>query len=270
VADETPGTLAVLPTWSPSDAFRLSAYAAFQDKSHREAVVAADGAFENLPFGVKAQTTIGSFDLSACFIKEVDYVELPPLVSGAYGRSLYAGLDAAGAIWDFGVYAEAALKLPMGADGLSWDPDGFDPLEALEVAAGFDYSFSGIGLELRAEYYRQGSGAAGPAGYDPVALLSGERLLQARDYVFARVEKTFADYFTLSASALANLNDGSFVAMAQLLYEAMDNLELKLGGVLPRGPAGSEFEGRYDLGALGLGLIDVMRSSIYASCKISF
>jgi hypothetical protein len=270
VADETPGTLAVLPTWSPIDAFRLSAYAAFQDKSHRETVAAEDGAIENLPFGIKAQTTIGSFDLSASFIKEVDYVENPLLGSGDYRRALFAGLDLAGAIWDFGVYAEAALRLPAGDDGLSWEPGDFDFLGALEVAAGFDYSISGLELELRGEYYHQGSGTSDKTRYSALDLMSGARLLQAEDYLFARAEKTFADYFKLSAGGLANLNDGSFVGMAELLYDAMENLELKLGGVLPWGPSGSEFEGRYDLGALGLGEIDVMRSSIYASCKVSF
>jgi len=270
VVDETPGTLAILPTWSPADAFRLSAYVAFQDRSHRETVAADDGAIENMPFGVKAQTTIGNFDVAACFIKEVDYVELAGLMPGSYERSLFAGLDAAGAIWDFGVYAEAVLMLPMGDDGLSWDPDGFDFLDALEVAAGFDYSFSGLELELRAEYYHQGSGTSDKALYSPLDLLSGRKLLQAEDYVFARLEKTFADYFTLSAGGLVNINDASVVAMAELQYEAMDNLELKAGATVPWGPMGSEFEGRYDLSALGLGEVDVMRSSIYASCKVSF
>jgi hypothetical protein len=273
VSDETPGTLAILPAWSPSDAFRLSAYAAFQDKSHRETVAAGDGLVENLPFGVKAQTTIGNFDIAACFIKEVDYVENPLLGSGDYRRALFAALDAAGAIWDFGVYAEAALELPMGADGLSWEPDGFEFLDALEVAAGFDYSFSGLDLELRGEYYHQGSGTSDKALYGALDLLSGSRLLQAEDYLFARAEKTFADYWKLSAGGLVNLNDGSFVAMAELLYEAMDNLALKLGSVLPYGSDGGEFDGRYDLSGLGvpgLGEIDVMRSSIYASCKFSF
>jgi len=270
VADETPGTLAILPAWSPSDAFRLSGYVAFQDKSHRETIAAADGLIENLPFGVRAQTTIGNFDISACLIKEVDYVENPFLGSGAYSRALFAGLDLAGAIWDFGVYAEAVMKLPMGADGLTWTPGDFDFMDSLELAAGFDYMIPGVDVELRAEYYRRGWGADDKAAYDPIGLLTGATLLQARDYLFARLSRTFADYFTLDAGGLVNLNDKSAVAMAELSYSAMDNLELKLGGVLPWGPDGSEFEGRYDLSGLGMGVIDVMRSSVYASCKLSF
>jgi hypothetical protein len=273
VADETPGTFAVLPSWSPADWLRASGYIAFQDKSHRESIAAEDGRIENMPFGARLQTTVGSFDLSACLVKEVDYVANPLLGAGGYKRALFAGLDAAGAIWDFGVYAEAALRLPMGEDGLSWEPDGFELHDDLEVAAGFDYSFSGLDLELRGEYYHQGSGTSDSARYDPLALLSGERMLQAEDYLFARAEKTFADYWKLSAGGLANLNDKSAVAMAELSYEAMENLVLKLGGALPWGPSGSEFEGRYDLSTLGipgLGEIDVMRSSIYASCKVSF
>jgi hypothetical protein len=100
--------------------------------------------------------------------------------------------------------------------------------------------------------------------------LSGATILQAKNYLFARLERVFADYFTLDAGALVNLDDASAVAMAELAYSAMDNLEFKLGGVLPFGSEGSEFDGRYDLSGLGLGVIDVMRSSVYMSCKVSF
>jgi hypothetical protein len=270
VMDETPGTLAVLPTWSPCDALRLSGYVAFQDKSHRETVAARDGAIENLPFGLRLQTTIGNFDLSSCLIKEVDYVANPFLGTAAYKRSLFAGLDAAGAIWNFGVYAEAALRLPTGEDGLSWEQGDFNLSDALEVAAGFDYLFSAIELELRAEYYHQGLGTSDSSRYDAMTVLTEERLLQGEDYVFGRVEKTFADYFKLSAGGLSNLNDQGAIAMAELVYEALDNLELKIGATIPWGPSGSEFSGRYDLGPIGLGEIDVIRASAYASCKLSF
>jgi hypothetical protein len=263
VIDETPGTLALMPSWSPADALRLSGYLAFQDRSHRDSIAAGDGAWENLPFGARLQTTIGSFDLSASLIKEVEYRES----AASYGRSWFAGADAAGAIWDFGVYAEAALRLPMGEDGLSWEPDGFNFKDDLELAAGFDYTFSALELELRAEYYRQGSGESDKARYDVLSVLSGERLVQAEDYLFARAERTFADYLKLSAGGLLNLDDRSAIAMAEILYEALDNLELKLGAVLPWGPSGSEFDGRYDLGA---GEFDLMRPSVYASCKLSF
>jgi len=270
VSDETPGTLSILPAWSPSDAFRASGYLAFQDKSHRETVAAEDGELENLPFGLRLQTTIGNFDLSACFLREVDYVENGLLGTAAYERAVFAGLDAAGAVWDLGVYAEAALELPLRGDDFSWEADSLALGDALELAAGFDYLVPGLELGLRAEYYHQGSGARERADYDLSALLSGKRSLLAEDYLFARAERIFADYLTLSAAALANLNDRGIVAMAELAYEAMDNLELKLGGTFPWGPSGSEFEGRHDLTALGLGEIDVMRPSAYASCKLSF
>jgi hypothetical protein len=160
VADETPGTLAIVPTWSPSEAFRVSGYAAFQDKSHRETVAAGDGLLKNVPFGIRAQTTIGKFDFSASLIKEVDYIEipLPPPGTSDYTRALFAGIDAAGALWDLGVYAEAALKLPMGVDGLTWTPDDFDFASDLEAAVGFYYTIPGIDVELRMEYYRCGWG----------------------------------------------------------------------------------------------------------------
>jgi hypothetical protein len=271
VIDETSGVLAVAPSWSPLDALRLSGYAAFQDKSLRDEVDLRDGAWENLPFGLRAQTTVGKFDIAASFIKEVEYLEDALTGVADYRRSSLAGLDCAGAIWDFGVYAEAVIRLPTDDRGRGWEPDGFDLEEALEVAVGFDYSFTALDdLELRVEYYHQGSGESDSDSYNVLSVLSGERLVQAEDYLYCRLEKVFADYFTLDLGCLVNMNDGSAVAFPELSYEARDNLKFVIGADIPWGAKGSEFDGRYDLSALGLGKIDIMQAQAYASCKLSF
>jgi hypothetical protein len=268
VIDETPGTLALVPTWSPLDALRLSGYVAFQDKSLRDEIAVRDGAWENLPFAFRAQTTVGKFDISAELIKEVEYIEDPMTAIAAYRRSWLAGLDCAGAIWNFGVYAEAALRLPTDERGLSWEPDDFEFKDALEIALGFDYVFSGLDdLELRAEYYHQGSGESDSDLYDVLAVLSGEKLVQAEDYLYCRLEKIFADYFTLDLGTLVNLNDKSAVVFPELTYEARDNLKFLVGAGIPWGPKGSEFDGRYDIGS---GEFDIMKAQAYASCKLSF
>jgi hypothetical protein len=268
VIDETPGTLALVPSWSPLDALRFSGYAAFQDKSLRDEVALRDGAWDNIPFALRAQTTVGKFDISASLIKEVEYVEDALSGDAAYERSWFGGLDCAGAIWNFGVYAEAALRLPTDDRGLSWDPDGFELKDALETAVGFDYVFSGLDdLELRTEYYHQGSGESDSDRYDVLAVISGETLVQAENYLYCRVEKVFADYFTLDLGCLANLDDRSAVMFPELTYEARDNLKFLVGAGIPWGPTGSEFDGRYDLGA---GEFDIMKAQVYASCKLSF
>jgi hypothetical protein len=267
VIDETPGTLALIPTWSPSDALRLSGYVAFQDKSLRDEVALNDGAWDNLPFAQRVQTTVGNFDLTASLIKEVEYIEDPVAGSAEYRRSWYTGLDCAGAVWNFGVYAEAALRLPTDSRGHDWEGDDFKFKDALEIATGFDYSFSDIDLELRVEYYHQGPGESDSDSYNVLAVLSGEKLVQAEDYLYCRAEKVFADFFTLTLGGLVNLNDGSAALFPEFAYEARDNIKFQVGAGIPLGPKGSEFDGRYDLGA---GEFDIMKATAFASCKLSF
>jgi hypothetical protein len=74
----------------------------------------------------------------------------------------------------------------------------------------------------------------------------------------------------LDFGCLVNLDDGSAVIFPELAYEARDNLKFQVGAGIPWGPRGSEFDGRYDLSALGLGEIDIMKAQAYASCKLSF
>jgi hypothetical protein len=108
---------------------------------------------------VRAQTTLGKFDFSAMLVKEVAYLEDALTGIAEYRRSWYAGLDRAGAIWDFGVYAEAALRLPADAEGKERTTEDFDFEKALEIAVGFDYVFTALDdLELWAEYYHRGPG----------------------------------------------------------------------------------------------------------------
>jgi hypothetical protein len=175
-----------------------------------------------------------------------------------YDRGWYLSLDADGALGPVGVYAEAALELP---------PESA-PGESLEAAAGLYYGLVRREGELRLEYYHQGAGASNTAGYDDalsrVANLQQQML--AEDYLFAYAEVGLRDYVRAGCGGLVNLNDGSFVLLPELFYDAADNLELALGGMVYAGAEGSEFDGR--------GLLDgedlTESFSVYARLKLSF
>jgi hypothetical protein len=253
VTEETPGTLALVPSLY-AGSLTLTGYAAFQDKSHSAVSVADAESFENLPFGVKVQGFLGPFDLSAGLIREV------LVVAGEsdswYDRGWYLSLDADGALGPVGVYAEAALKLP---------PESA-PEESLEAAAGLYYTLISREGELRLEYYHQGGGASDTAGYDFEKVLSLQQQMLAEEYLFAYAEVGLWDYVRAACGGLVNLNDGSFVLLPELFYDAADNLELSLGGMVFAGPEGSEFDGR--------GLLDgedlTESFSVYTRVKLSF
>jgi len=253
VTEETPGTLALVPSLYLGS-LTLTGYAAFQDKSHRALSVEDAESFENLPFGVKLEAFLGPFDVSAGLIREVLVVEGES--DSFYDRGWYVSVDADGALGPVGVYAEAALELP---------PESA-PEESLEATAGLYYSLMRREGELRLEYYHQGGGASDSAGYDFESMLSLQQQMLAEEYLFAYAEVGLWDYVRAACGGLVNLNDGSFVLLPELFYDAADNLELSLGGMVFAGPEGSEFDGR--------GLLngeDLTESfSVYARVKLSF
>lgn len=101
VSEETPGTLGVVPSVSFLDGLlSVQGYVAFQEKSHSTSTLGADGNWANLPFGLKLQGIVGSFDLSTSWIKEVLYLS----DEDKYTRKHYIEVDLVGAIWNFGVY----------------------------------------------------------------------------------------------------------------------------------------------------------------------
>lgn len=267
-SEETPGVLALAPSLALGGSGSVQAYLAFQERSLRTASTLEEGNWENLPFGVKLQAVIGTFDLSVSFLREVLWEETLAGTS-AFRRRAWLGLDFAGALGPFGVYGEAALGLP------SWvlsgtGPADFDVPRDLEVTGGFDWTVPGIRVEVRGEYHYRGSGPARPEEYDPSVLLSGASSVLGRHYLFLYAARTFSDFLTPSLAGLANALDGSRVLLPRITWEAKENLELEAGAVLPFGPEGSEFDGRRDLSAYGLGTVDLTTPSAYVSLKLSF
>jgi hypothetical protein len=253
VSEETPGTFALVPSVYVGRV-TFTGYVAFQDKSHQKVSLAGAESLNNLPWGVKLQTFMGPFDVSAGLIREVLYVA-GEKVSG-YERGWYLSLDADGALGAVGVYAEAALKL---APEISFE-------ERLEAAAGLYYNLIRRNGGLRLEVYHQGAGASDPTDYAIERVFALQQQMLAEDYLFASGEVGVMDYVRAGCEGLINLNDGSLVLLSQLIWDAAANLELATGGMVFAGPAGSEFDGR--------GLLDgedlTESFSIFARVKLSF
>ncbi|MBA7710659.1 hypothetical protein ES703_119604 [subsurface metagenome] len=255
VSEETPGTIGIVPSLYIGDLLSISGYVAFQDKSHKTSSLEGDGKWNNLPFGIKLQAVTGPFDISAGFIKEVLYNGL------SFQRQYYLSADLDGAVWDLGLYAEAALQLPQA-------PKGYNIEESLEVAAGCYYTIPFVESELRLEYYHQGRGESDRSSYDVSRVLAQEQLVLAEDYLFVYLERIFQDLFKLGAGSLINLNDGSFFLYPDLTYDVYNNFQLSVGAYFFFGGKGSEFNGEHTVNGSEMDLTETF--SVYARCKISF
>jgi len=258
VSEETPGTLGIVPSVQIAPELALQGYLAFQDKNHITAA-GANGDFNNLPFGIKIQATPGLFDFSAGFITEI-------INDGSsYSRYYYFSSDFAGAVRDFGVYGEAALRFPGDGGSLSLDYKGYNFPDSLELAAGFDYNIPGIDVVTRVEYYHHGPGVSSKNDYDVSKVLSGELMLQGEEYLFLMLERVFSNYLTLTAGGMVNLNDFSGVIYPGVSYELYSNFLVSFGGYIFVGRADTEFGGEYDNASF-----DLTEPALYARIKLSY
>ncbi|MBN2536345.1 MAG: hypothetical protein JXB88_25910 [Spirochaetales bacterium] len=264
ITEETPGTYGIAPAFSLFPGYAIEGYAAFQDKSHKTTSAIEDGDWNNLPYGIKLKGNIGSFDLSLSWIKEVLYAET------AHTRSYYAGMDFAGGIWDVNVYGEAVVNLPRNSDDSAFDFEGHEAKDLLEACAGFFYTIPVIEADARCEYYHQGNGVTDMKEYNVLDYLSGEKILMGEDYLFLYLDKTFLDYYKVSAGAFFNLNDGSCALIPVISYDMYANFQVELGSTLFFGKKGSEFYGEYDLSFMGSTIIDMVQPLVYLKCKLSF
>jgi hypothetical protein len=260
VSEETPGTVGIVPSLSFQDGFvSIQGYVCFQDKSHSTSLLVNNGDWANLPFGVKLQGIAGSFDFSAGWIKEVLHIEIP---EDKFLRAHYLSADFTGAVWDFGVYGEAALKMwDESKDHLEFKDNQL--LDLLDVCVGFDYFIPALEIDTRLEYYHQGSGVRNPAEYDFDKQLAGEQLVLAEDYLLIYLERSFLDYVSIGTAGFVNINDGSFGLIPELSGEPYGNFEVGLGAMLFYGTTGSEFDGKYPG-------FDITEPSVFLRCKLSF
>ncbi len=250
-------SIALAPSISFLENLSLQTYLAFQDRSHKTLALAGDADWDNIPFGLKLQAVVGSYDISVSFIKEVNYTAY------GYEHYYYAGADFVGAIWDIGVYGEASLRLPRMADGTPWDFSGNAFSDLIDLAVGFDYTVPLIYVLLHMEYYHYSRGEHDKNNYDIGKLLGQETLMLGEDYVFLYAEKVFETYFTLNLAGFVNCNDSSLALIPRFGYDVYSNLQLTAGGFLFSGSTGSESDGR-------IGTLDITQPGIFIKAKLSF
>jgi len=321
ITEDTPGTMAILPSYSLSNRLSLEAYLAFQDKTRKTTAYQEDGNVNNLPYGIKLNTIAGAFDISLSWIKEVlyndldyrpiddiltetamEYVQgvvtnqmmadllaegdtvavLDMIKQGAlaemsidlpkhpyYKRSYYSGFDFAGAIWNFGVYGEFAFRIPRNKTDDGFDLKNYSITNNLEMCMGFDYQIPGVEIDTRMEYYYQGIGAKSKKDYNLLTVISGEKLVNARNYTFIFTEKTVHDYHKFSLALFNNLDDGSYAILPGYSYSPYTNFDITVGTFILGGSRGSEFDGRYTL--YGVKEIDLIENLWpYVRIKLSF
>ncbi|MBN2535588.1 MAG: hypothetical protein JXB88_22105 [Spirochaetales bacterium] len=260
VTEETPGTLAIATGISFSHKLSLQMYAAFQDRSHKLQAFPLDAEWDALPFGIKLQAVLGSFDVSGGFIKEV-------FVTGAESkRSYYMSADFAGSIWNFGVYGEATFLLPGMTDDPPFSFEGYEFKDIFEACIGFDYTIPLVDMILRGEYLHYGDGENNKSNYDITDLISGEKIMLGEDYLFVYLEKSFLDYFQFTIPVMINLNDGSLAFVPQFVYDVYSNFQLTVGGFAFPGPEGSEYNGEFFITAP----VDITQPGLFIKGKLSF
>lgn len=321
VTEDTPGTPAILPSYALSHRLSLEAYLAFQDKTQKKTTYQENSDPRNLPYGLKINTIIGSFDMSLSWIREVlysdlDYRPLDDILTAAgmeyiqglianqtmldlledgdtsavldmfkqgalaemtaglpahpyYKRSYFAGFDFAGAIGNFGVYGELAFRIPRNDADDGFTLKNYGLADNLEMCTGFDYVIPGVEIEARLEYYYQGFGAKNKSDYNLLTILSGERLVNARNYAFLFLEKTRRDFHQFNLALFSNLDDGSYAILPGYRYSPYGNFDITLGAFILGGPKGSEFDARYTL--YGVKELDLFENLWpYLRLKLSF
>ncbi len=148
LGEETPGTVGVMPSAYFLDVMAVTGYVAFQDKSHKLFAVDSDGWWDNLPYGLKVQATVGPVDFSAGFLKEVLYG------TPQYRREYYISADFDAAVWDIDFYGEAAFHLPQRDSRIYFGDYIFS--DEIEVALGAYYTIPFLDVGVRAEYFPSG------------------------------------------------------------------------------------------------------------------
>ncbi|HCM28798.1 MAG: hypothetical protein A2Z99_19960 [Treponema sp. GWB1_62_6] len=251
-SDTAPGTLGAVVRLSLPAGFSAEAYSLAQPRLRSVVPAVDEASIDRFPFGAKLQSRSDLIDASVSFLRELPNAD----AEAAY----WAGADAAGFFGPVSWYAEAAIRLPGGS--------GTDT--ETEACAGFSWIVPYFEITLRTEIAWIGSGVEDPAAYDTAALLAGERVLSARRYLFAMLEKEDpeAAEWKLSGGALANLDDLSLAFLAEAAFMPALSVELSAYVRVFVADGDGEFGGKRNLGG-GMELTPY-RSAAGIKAKVSF
>lgn len=157
-------------------------------------------------------------------------------------------------------YAETRIGLgwshDVGTAVARLDIDWTPTLGSMSLVANIDYAWNWQGRTLYgfAEYYHDSLGGRGSEEYARLEshqidrLLRGERYNLGRDYLAAGLLLTWYPLLDYQVTVIANLNDGSQVWQARVVYDWREDVELMAGLELAGGASGTEFGGGGDAG----------------------
>jgi len=224
------------PTYEREGVGAVSAKLPLADLSEILVAFVPDGGFETSGKLIRARHHLGGFDLSA-LVAEIHERTPPQELGGAPGifqRRLILGGDLSGELLGLGVWVEGAWSDHAGEE---W----------VEATVGGNYTFSNGTLVLLEGFYNgRGEWKEPYAKEQWLGMLSGHQRTLGKGTVAGMVSRGVRQLWTVGASALANVGDGSMALIPSLSYAFAENVDFLMNGLLFVGDEGSEYgSGRY-------------------------
>lgn len=151
-------------------------------------------------------------------------------MSGYFDKRTVIGADFAGNLFDAGFRGELLYSFE--------NKDNRDSY--VKAVVGLDYQINSD-LYALVEYQFNGEGKADKLKYEYLRLAFGEIQNLSRNYITQQINYKLGALWTVTASALQNINDGSGYAGAVIDYSWLQNVNLKLAGMYFYGDDKTEY-----------------------------
>lgn len=219
------------PTYEREGVGAVSAKLPLADLSEILVAFVPEGGFETSGKLIRARHHIGGFDLSA-LVAEIHERTPPPELGGAPGmfeRRLILGGDLSGELLGLGVWAEGTWSDHAGEE---W----------VEATLGGNYTLSDGTLILVEGFYNGRGEWEEPYTKEQwLGLLSGHRRTLGKGTVAGVVSRPVRQLWSVGASALVNVGDGSMALIPSVSYAFAENVDFLFNGLLFVGGEGSEY-----------------------------
>ena len=222
----------------------LKGYFTLDDRSGKKFPIFEEQDYQNIGYGVKLSRSFTKVDLGISFIQELFYDSMYNPITypeGRFTHPRYLGLDISADIFTAGFYVEGTYKIPEKRENRNHEKWNEKQIDAI---VGFDYTFE-CELQVRIEYFRQGSGETDKDKYNAAETFALHKYVLARDYVYMGLNMpNMIGFLSGNLGGLLNANDQSVIIFPELTYDVYQDLEVKLGAYVFLGDKGTEFNGR--------------------------
>ncbi|MBC8214286.1 MAG: hypothetical protein ISR90_06820 [Candidatus Marinimicrobia bacterium] len=164
---------------------------------------------------------------------QMNQIELNEEFSEESSKVLGLGFSTVGEIFGLGIWSEYLLKSDINFD----NPQN-------EFVIGGDYTFD-FQTYVMLEAFHQDNGAEFNTAYNDIDLLNyvaGNTKALAKDYVFGMLKHPLGEYSSISLSGIYNYSDNSYIAIPQVDWNPIDNLDLMVSIFKSVGSEKTEFE----------------------------